>query len=237
MADILIIEDDQDIASLLRRGLATAGHRARHVDSAASAKAALAEAPVDAAIIDMMLGEERGSEVLAALRASGHQMPALMLSALSRVEERSEGLDAGAQDYIVKPFQFSELLARLEVQLRRAKPNEALLSLGRLSLHCETRMVRGTGEAAGRDVFLTEREAELLAWLIRHAGRVSTRGAIFDALWAQHGGSTDNVVDVYIGYLRRKLGNFTAYGLNLRTLRGRGFLLELSGAPSEETEL
>lgn len=233
MADILIIEDDRDIASLLRRGLSAAGHHARLVDCAASAKAALAEAPADAAIIDMMLGDERGSDILSTLRASGYQMPALMLSALSRVEERSEGLDAGAQDYIVKPFQFSELLARLEVQLRRAKTPEQPLSLGALTWYPETRNVRG----AERDVMLTEREGELLAWLIRHAGRVSTRGAIFDALWAQHGGSTDNVVDVYIGYLRRKLGNFAPYGLNLRTLRGRGFVLELQDAAAEERQL
>lgn len=233
MAHILIIEDDRDIASLLRRGLAAAGHSAMHVDCAASARVALAQQPADAAIIDMMLGEERGSQILGALRAEGHQMPALMLSALSRVEERGEGLDAGAQDYIVKPFQFSELLARLEVQLRRHIAPEAPLRLAGLTWTPETRMVQG----AGRDVLLTEREGALLAWLIRHSGRISTRGAIFDALWAPHGGSTDNVVDVYIGYLRRKLGNFTAYGLSLRTLRGRGFILEPQETATKESEV
>lgn len=232
MAHVLIIEDDRDIASLLRRGLAAAGHSAVHADSLASAQAALAEAPVEAAIIDMMLGDENGDEILSALRAGGHDFPALMLSALSRVEERTQGLNAGAQDYIVKPFQFSELLARLEVQLRRHVPQSAPLAFGRLQLDPENRLVRG----AGRDVALTEREAELLAHLIRNAGRVQTRGALFDALWAPHGGSTDNVVDVYVGYLRRKLGNFTAYGLSLRTLRGRGFVLDLMGPAPEEDE-
>lgn len=231
MAHILLIEDDHDIASLLRRGLAAAGHTTQHVETAAEARAALAQNPADAAIIDMMLGEERGSEILASLRSGGYNRPALMLSALSRVEERGEGLDAGAQDYIVKPFQFSELLARLEVQLRRSLTGQAPMTLGRLTWSFETRTVSG----AGRDVMLTEREGELLAWLIRHSGRVITRGAIFDALWAPHGGSTDNVVDVYIGYLRRKLGNFTAYGLTLRTLRGRGFVLELQDPLLQES--
>ncbi|MFC0278307.1 response regulator transcription factor [Falsigemmobacter intermedius] len=231
MAHILLIEDDPDIASLLRRGLAAAGHSSVHTDCHAGAREALGRQPFDAAIVDMMLGEESGAEILADLRAAGHKMPALMLSALSRVEERAEGLDAGAQDYIVKPFQFTELLARLEVQLRRHIPQSAPLVLAGLSWNPETRLVRG----AGRDVALTEREGELLAWLIRHSGEISTRGAIFDALWAPHGGSTDNVVDVYIGYLRRKLGNFTAYGLVLRTLRGRGFVLEPAGLTAEET--
>lgn len=232
MAHILLIEDDPDIASLLRRGLAAAGHSTEHTDCHAGAVQALAGRPFDAAIVDMMLGDESGADILAALRAAGHRMPALMLSALSRVEERAEGLDAGAQDYIVKPFQFSELLARLEVQLHRHVPKDAPLTLGRLSWNPETRLVSG----AGRDVALTEREGELLAWLIRHSGQISTRGTIFDALWAPHGGSTDNVVDVYLGYLRRKLGNFTAYGLVLRTLRGRGFVLEPAGQTSEESD-
>ncbi|RRH72304.1 response regulator transcription factor [Falsigemmobacter faecalis] len=232
MAHILLIEDDPDIASLLCRGLAAAGHSATHADCHAAARRALSERPCDAAIVDMMLGDENGAAILADLRAAGHKMPALMLSALSRVEERAEGLDAGAQDYIVKPFQFSELLARLEVQLRRHIPQSAPLTLGGLSWNPETRLVRG----AGRDVALTEREGDLLSWLIRNSGQISTRGAIFDALWAPHGGSTDNVVDVYIGYLRRKLGNFTAYGLVLRTLRGRGFVLEPAGHTPEESD-
>lgn len=232
MARILIIEDDSDIAALLRRGLTTAGHSVHHADSHAGTRAALAAQPFDAAIIDMMLGEESGAEILTDLRGQGYSMPALMLSALSRVEERALGLNAGAQDYIVKPFQFSELLARLEVQLHRHVPADAPLSLAGLAWDPAARLVRG----AGRDIALTEREGELLAYLMRSKGALRTRGQIFDALWAPHGGSTDNVVDVYIGYLRRKLGNFTGYGLELRTLRGRGFVLAPVSQIEEETE-
>lgn len=226
MTRILIIEDDPDIASLLCRGLGAAGYVAEHAATSAAAVARVEAGGVDAAIIDMMLGGESGAALLATLRRRGHRMPALMLSALSRVEDRAEGLDAGAQDYIVKPFQLSELIARLEVQLRRAAPRHAPVRLAGLAYD----PAAGTVTGDGRAVQLTEREGELLAYLVAHAGTLMTRGAIFDALWAPHGGATDNVVDVYLGYLRRKLGNFAPYGLALRTLRGRGFLLTAADA-------
>jgi DNA-binding response OmpR family regulator len=227
MARILIVEDDPDIASLLCRGLGAAGYAADRAETAEAAVDRVEAGGVDAAIIDMMLGVESGAALLAELRRRGHRMPAIMLSALSRVEDRAEGLDAGAQDYVVKPFQLSELIARLEVQLRRAGPRLEPLRLGGLSYDPAERTVSG----AGRTVILTEREGELLAFLMAHGGRLLTRGEIFDALWAPHGGATENVVDVYLGYLRRKLGNFAPYGLALRTLRGRGFVL----APEEGT--
>ena len=221
MVKVLVVEDDPDIASLLCRGLAASGYGADWADTAEAAEARVEAGGVDAAIIDMMLGADSGAALLAELRRRGHRMPALMLSALARVEDRAEGLDAGAQDYIVKPFQLSELIARLEVQLRRAAPREEPLRRGGLVYDPLTRTVTG----GPRPVPLTEREGELLAWLIARGGALATRGEIFDALWAPHGGATENVVDVYVGYLRRKLSNFTGYGLALRTLRGRGFQL------------
>lgn len=223
MTRILIVEDDPDIASVLTRGLAAEGYDPAWEESGEAALARLAAEPFDAAIIDMMLGDERGSALLSEMRLRGHGLPAIMLSALSRVEDRAEGLDAGAQDYVVKPFQLGELLARLRVQLVRAAPRAEPLRLGSLNYDHATRLV--TGGSSGRRIPLTEREGELLAHLITHAGRVLTRGEIFDALWAPHGGSTENVVDVYLGYLRRKLAPLDAYGLVLRTQRGRGFVL------------
>lgn len=221
MVRLLVVEDDPDIASLIRRGLAAAGYAVDWAETAEAALARVEAGGIDAAIVDMMLGGDSGAALLAEVRRRGHRMPALMLSALSRVEDRARGLDAGAQDYIVKPFQLGELLARLEVQLRRAGPRREVLRLGGLSYDPATRMVSG----GPRPVPLTEREGELLAWLVARGGALATRGEIFDALWAPHGGATENVVDVYVGYLRRKLDNFTAYGLMLRTLRGRGFQL------------
>lgn len=225
MTRILVVEDDPDIASLLERGLGAAGYAVDWVETTEAALAHVAGVGCDAAIIDMMLGEENGADLLADLRARGWRAPAIVLSALSRVEDRANGLEAGAQDYVVKPFQLSELLARLEVQLRRSAPRPATISLGRLVYDPASRSASG----AGRTVAMTEREGELLAWLMARPGQVLTRGEIFDELWAPHGGSTENVVDVYLGYLRRKLGNFTPYGLTLRTLRGRGFMLVAGG--------
>ena len=221
VAHVLIVEDDPDIASLLERGLAAAGYGAEWAETAEAALARVEAGGVDAAIVDMMLGEESGAELVAEVRRRGHRMPALMLSALARVEDRAEGLDAGAQDYVVKPFQLSELVARLAVQLRRAEPRQDPLRFGGLSYDPVTRTATG----GPRPVALTEREGELLAWLIGRGGALATRGEIFDALWAPHGGATENVVDVYVGYLRRKLAGFAGCGLVLRTLRGRGFQL------------
>lgn len=221
MARILIVEDDPDIASLLARGLGAAGHQIAVADSALSALAEISARGCDAAIIDMMLGPDCGADLLRDLRARGHQMPAIMLSALARVEDRATGLEAGAQDYVVKPFQLSELLARLEVQLRRVSSRDTPLRLGALTYDPASRLVTG----ADRAITLTEREGMLLAHLLTHPGEILTRGSIFDTLWAQHGGATENVVDVYLGYLRRKLEGFAPFGLNLRTLRGRGFIL------------
>lgn len=221
MVQVLVVEDDPDIASLLCRGLAASGYGADWAETAEAAVARVEAGGIDAAIVDMMLGADSGAVLLADLRRRGYRMPALILSALARVEDRAEGLDAGAQDYIVKPFQLSELIARLEVQLRRAAPRQEPLRMAGLVYDPATRTVTG----GPRPVPLTEREGELLAWLLARDGALATRGEIFDALWAPHGGATENVVDVYIGYLRRKLSNLADYGLVLRTLRGRGFQL------------
>jgi len=220
-ARVLIVEDDPDIASLLRRGLGASGYGADWAETGEAALARIEAGGVDAAILDMMLGAESGAALLAEMRRRGHRLPVLVLSALARVEDRARGLDAGAQDYIVKPFQLAELIARLEVQLRRAAPRQEALRLGGMVYDPVGRTVTG----GPRPVALTEREGELLAWMVGRGGALATRGEIFDALWAPHGGATENVVDVYIGYLRRKLGNLTDYGLVLRTLRGRGFQL------------
>ncbi len=217
MARILIVEDDADIASLLRRGLAADGHEAVCESAPKPALDRLEAEPFDAAIVDMMLGAERGSDLLQEMRLRGHALPAIVLSALSRVEDRAEGLDAGASDYVVKPFELSELIARLHVQLLRAEPAQ-VLRYGPLSYDRVSRRLSGAG-------VLTEREGALLEYLVAHAGQVVTRGAIFDALWAPLGGSAENVVDVYIGYLRRKLAPLAPTGITLRTLRGRGFML------------
>ena len=220
---ILIAEDDTDIASALTRGLSSDGYRPLVAVDAAQALDIAGRTTCDAAIVDMMLGSDRGTDLVRRLRADGMDGPVLILSALSGVEDRTEGLEAGADDYVVKPFEYAELLARLRVQEnRRARtgPSSRPL-LGRLVYDDDLRTV-SNGE---RTVDLTEREAGLLKFLASNANALSSRGDIYDTLWAKTEGSSENVVDVYIGYLRRKLAPLEDFGIALRTVRGRGFIL------------
>lgn len=224
MTRVLIVEDDDDIASVLCRGLKAEGFIPETTADPGHAYRLLVAGGFDATIIDRMLGEDNGLDLLRALRGRGLHLPIIMLSALSRVEERAEGLAAGANDYVVKPFELFELVARLRVQLARAGDGggEATLNFAGLSLVREKRLA----VCPERQVALTEREIDMLAFFISHAGQVLTRPQIFNALWASHGGAADNVVDVYLGYLRRKLAPLEDFGIALRTLRGRGFILE-----------
>ncbi|MEL6999860.1 MAG: response regulator transcription factor [Pseudomonadota bacterium] len=213
---VLIVEDDEDIASALARGLRREGYAPSVAFDAASAVAA-AEEGCSAAVVDVMLGEESGVDLVQRLRREGHTLPIIMLSALSSVEDRTAGLAAGADDYVAKPFELAELIARLRVQEhRRAEANAE-----GPSIDSETREIAG----AGRTASLTQREFDLLSYMMERQGQVLSRGEIFDALWLTEGGSSENVVDVYIGYLRRKLSPSEAFGIEIKTMRGRGFVL------------
>lgn len=223
---ILIVEDDADIGSLLRRGFASESYQVELVGDGDQALRAANGKSLEAIILDVMLPGRSGIEVCKALRAAGQTAPIIMLSARSSVNERTEGLLAGADDYIVKPFAFEELLARVKVQALRRSTNEEesrVLTAGPLSLDLDTRQAQ-IGETRVR---LTEREVELLALLMRHAGEPLARADIFAALWAGHGGASLNVVDVYVGYLRHKLAEALPSGGHLIvTVRGRGFMFE-----------
>jgi DNA-binding response OmpR family regulator len=213
---ILIVEDDDDIAAALSRGLQREGYDVSVAIDMVSARAEFQQ-QYDAAIVDSMLGQDRGEDLIRELRQQGQRLPIVMLSALSNVEDRTRGLKAGADDYVAKPFEFAELLARLRVQEQRQHQDTPELGVDR-----DRRMIR----YGANEITLTQRELDLFEHLLAHAGRVQTRGEIFDALWLQEGGSAENVVDVYIGYLRRKLGPPEKFNLEIKTVRGRGFLLE-----------
>ncbi|CAN5812556.1 response regulator transcription factor [soil metagenome] len=219
---ILVLEDDEDIASALARGLRREGYAPTVTHDLAAAEAVPDLARFDAAVVDVMLGEDDGRDLVRRLRAAGMRAPIVMLSALSGVDDRAAGLDAGADDYVAKPFDFAELIARIQVQERRRAAGEA--AAGRfadLAFDPALRALKGPG----REAVLTEREALLFERFLLHPETVMSRGAIFDALWSGQGGSSENVVDVYIGYLRRKIAATGARRAEVRTLRGRGFIL------------
>lgn len=216
---ILVVEDDEDIASALARGLKRQGYVVSATDQIAVAERILAQG-CDAAIIDSMLGENRGEDLIRKMRKRGDRLPIIMLSALSGVEDRMRGLAAGADDYVAKPFELAELVARLRVQEnRRTASNDEL----RIDAD-KRRVIRGDNAT-----ILTQRELDLLRFLIGRADRVLSRGEIFDALWLNEGRSAENVVDVYIGYLRRKLAPREKFGIEIKTIRGRGFVLTRNG--------
>ncbi len=211
---LLIVDDDPEITSALVRGLKLHGYEALPENRADRALTQLTTEAFSGAIVDVMLGADSGIDLVRAVRAAGVTMPILMLSALSEVDQRAAGLAAGADDYVVKPFQFDELVARLRVQEHRIKAAPS----ARLD---PTARTLSTPEIT---VTLTEREYALLDLLARHAGTALSRGQIFDTLWAGDGSSHENVVNVYIGYLRKKLSDHD-FGFEIKTLRNQGFCL------------
>ena len=214
---LLVVEDDVKLATAVGRGLRHAGYA---VDVAADGEAALRQAAVwdyDAVVLALMLPERDGFDVCAVLRERGCWAPVLMLTARGRVEDRIRGLDAGADDYLSKPFDFGELLARLRALIRRA-PNErpAAIEAGVLRVDPASRQVT----LSGRDIELTAREFAVLEMLARNAGDVVTRTQLLDHVWDMNFDGSTNIVDQYVGALRRKLG-----ATLIQTVRGSGFRL------------
>jgi two-component system, OmpR family, response regulator len=214
---LLIVEDDTKLVRVLRVGLEREGYA---VDAAETGDAALSLAEAndyDAVVLDLMLPGLDGFAVCQALRRGGRWMPVLMLTARTGVADRIRGLDAGADDYLVKPFDFGELLARLRALLRRGPVERpTIVLIGDLRIDPATRVVTRGGE----EVELTAREYDVLEFLARTPGRVVSRSELLDQLWAGYDGSP-NIIDVYVGYLRKKLGRAL-----IRTVRGSGFVLE-----------
>ena len=217
---MLVIEDDERLADVLARGLADAGHEVtvRHTGPDGLAAATEGDA-YDAVVLDWMLPGLDGPAVCRSLRASGNAVPVLMLTARSAVPYRINGLDAGADDYLTKPFSLDELLARLRVFSRRAG-HGARLAVGDLVIDRERRTVT----RAERPIDLTAREFDLLVTLAERAGRVVTRVSILDAAWDEETDLRSNAIDVHIGRLRAKVDK--PFGRSsIETVRGIGFRL------------
>ncbi|MGI8550922.1 MAG: response regulator transcription factor [Dehalococcoidia bacterium] len=217
---ILVIDDDPKIVSVLRRALAYAGYPVKTALTAVEGLSRALEDPPDLVILDVMLPDLSGFEVCRRLR-EGSEVPILMLTAKDEVEDRVHGLDQGADDYLVKPFALQELLARVRVLLRRARPEPKVLRYADLSLDT------GTREAMrdGRQVTLSAKEFDLLCLLLRHPRQVLTRDAIMEQVWGYDFSGESNVLEVYIGYLRSKLEAGSEPRL-IHTVRGAGYVLK-----------
>jgi DNA-binding response OmpR family regulator len=201
-ARILLVEDEPGIVDFVRRGFEAAGFVVESaLDGVRGEQLALAGS-FDAIVLDLMLPGRDGLEVLASVRAAKPEVPVIVLTARGEIEDRVAGLDAGAVDYLVKPFSLAELLARVRAQLRVVAQTSATTLRGAdIEVNLLTRKVR-RGDAS---VQLSSTEFELLVYLLRHCGRVLTREQILSAVWGYEHDPATNVVDVYIGYLRRKL--------------------------------
>jgi two-component system response regulator MprA len=217
---ILIIEDDEAILRVLRRSLAYEGYT---VDTALDGESGLTlarDVHPDLVILDWMLPGMDGLEVCQRLRGGGN-IPILMLTAKDTIQDRVQGLDAGADDYLVKPFQLDELLARVRALLRRTQPDRIpVLSFGDMSLDTSTRLAM----RKGRSISLTAKEYDLLELFLRHPRQVLTREMIFDRVWGYDFGGESNVLDVYIRYLRQKL-ELEGETRLIHTVRGVGYVM------------
>jgi two-component system response regulator MprA len=219
---ILIVDDDRALRDALRRALVLGGYDTVLAANGEDALAEVAAAPVDAVVLDIGLPDIDGLEVCRRLRAAGDRVPVLMLTARDAVADRIDGLDAGADDYLVKPFDLGELQARLRALLRRSGVNGDGSDLTFHELHLD-----GTrhGVSVGEDfVELTRTEYQLLELLMLNSGRVLPHNLIYERVWGYDFGPASNALRVYIGYLRRKLEQAGARPL-LHTVRGVGYAL------------
>jgi two-component system, OmpR family, response regulator len=214
---VLLVDDEERLLGALRRGLAAEGFV---VDTAATGPEGLQlarDGDFDVVVLDVMLPGLSGYEIVRRLRAESNWVPVLMLSAKDGEHDQADALDDGADDYLTKPFSFVVLLARIRALLRRgASARPAVLEAGQVTLDPASREVR----VAGRLVELTQREFALLEYLIRHAGRAVSKTELLDHVWDNAADVAPNAVEVYVGYLRRKITD-----LPLVTVRGAGYRL------------
>jgi len=229
---VLVVEDEVKMAGLLKRGLEEEGYAVDMSGTGLDALWLASENPYDAVVLDIMLPDIDGFEVCRSLRAAGRWSPVLMLTARDGVPDRVSGLDAGADDYLTKPFSFAELLARLRALVRRgATERPPFLSVGDLTLDPATRRV----SRADTPVELTAKEFALLEYFMRHPGEVLSRTRLIEHVWDFAYEGDSNVVDVYVRYLREKVDR--PFGSSsIETVRGAGYRLreEPASAPADQ---
>lgn len=219
---ILLIEDDREAANYLVQALDEVGHITHHAADGETGFAMASGMDYDVLIIDRMLPRRDGLSIIESLRAESDQTPVLILSALGEVDDRVTGLRAGGDDYLTKPYAFTELLARVEVLARRSSPSEAVTAyqVGALSLDRLSRKV----EREGQNILLQPREFRLLEYLMKHASQVVTRTMLLENVWDYHFDPQTNVIDVHMSRLRGKIDKGFASPL-LHTIRGAGYMI------------
>jgi len=214
---ILIVEDEPRLASFLEKGLRANGFATMVAPDGTTASLMARDDEFDLVILDLGLPDKDGGTVLRELRAAGQRMPVVILTARDDVSDKVAGLESGADDYVTKPFRFEELLARVRVRLRTERTVEpTFLQSGDVTLDLRTRRAG----AGGQTVELTAREFTMLEVMMRHPGQVMSREQLLSHVWGYDYDPGSNVVDVYIGYLRKKLGSGT-----IQTVRGMGYRL------------
>lgn len=219
---ILLAEDDPKLGRLIRYKLEKAAHNVDWAQDGQEAEDFLENAAYELLILDWMMPKKSGIELCRMLRERKDYTPILMLTAKDSVEDRVQGLDAGADDYLIKPFAFEELLARIRALGRRPVQHwqEEQLTVGDLSLNLRTLEVQQNG----KPVQLTKREFQLLAYFMQHAGQILTRKRIMDAVWGLDADVTPNTVDAYVSMLRKKIDN-PAHPQRIQSVRGMGYRL------------
>ncbi|MEU4318914.1 response regulator transcription factor [Nocardia fluminea] len=225
---VLVVDDDEDVLASVERGLRLSGFRVLVARDGGAALRAVAEQAPDAVVLDMNMPVLDGAGVVTALRAMGNDVPICVLSARASVDDRIAGLESGADDYLVKPFELAELVARIKALLRRRTDTAEPVAPGALTVG--PLLVDVAGYRAllhGREIELTKREFELLSTLARNAGVVLTRERLLELVWGYDFIADTNVVDVFVGYLRRKLEIDDTPRI-LHTIRGVGFVLRES---------
>jgi two-component system OmpR family response regulator len=220
---ILIIEDDRDAAAYLVKAFREAGHAVDHAADGVTGYDLAHDGGYDVAVVDRMLPKMDGLSLITALRAQGNETPALILSALGQVDDRVKGLRAGGDDYLAKPYAFSELLARIEALARRrpkGAPEDTVYRIADLVLDRLSHKVTRAGE----EIVLQPREFRLLEYLMQNAGKVVTRTMLLEHVWDYHFDPQTNVIDVHVSRLRAKIDRDFATPL-LHTVRGAGYMI------------
>jgi two-component system OmpR family response regulator len=220
---ILIVEDDIEAGAAMVRGLSEAGHEVIHAVDGRLGLAAANEGPYDVLVVDRMMPHVDGLTMVETLRRQGDQTPVLFLSALGEIEDRVTGLKAGGDDYLVKPYAFAELIARVEALARRRETGsvQTLLRVGDLEMDLIGRSVR----REGKEIDLQPREFQLLEYLMRNAGTSVTRTMLLEKVWEYHFDPQTNVIDVHVSRLRSKIDKGFEHAM-LQTVRGAGYRLD-----------